>query len=396
MARQRKHKTRSVRSPHGPITSRAGAAGHSVEGPPSERSVSSSRASRRGADAPHSEQDSERFAPSSRRFAPPDVRSVPPYSGVGTFLRLPLVSAEPIPAVDVLLFGVPFDGSTRFRGGARFGPRAVRDASGISGTFSAALGVDVFDELAVADGGDVVMPGQATAGALENISDRAEMVLRSGAVGGFIGGDQCVTLGVLRGIHRAKLRAVGLLHFDCRSDAALAPGDVVSHHTVIRQAVSECLVRPDRVLQIGVRGPFESADELAFGLSSGFEIVKVDDVRWDLHSVVSLIRRFVSAGPVYVSVDMNVLDPSFAPGTTSPSIGGMSTWELQQLLRALVGADILGFDIVELAPTFDPTGISALAAANVVQEILSAIADTRRSARPAPSSRASRGRRLSP
>jgi arginase family enzyme len=189
---------------------------------------------------------------------------------------------------------------------------------------------------------------------------------------------------------------VGLLHFDATSDAWPTPVDGVSHHSAIRQAISEGLVRPDRVLQIGIRGPFESSDELSYGLARGFEIVKVDDVRWDLHSVVSQIRRFVSAGPVYLSVDMNALDPSFAPGTTSPSVGGMSTWELQQLLRALVGADILGFDVVELAPPFDPTGISALAAANIVHEILSAIADTRRSARPAPSSRASRGRRLSP
>jgi agmatinase len=336
-----------------------------------------------------------------RRFRPPSSDAVPRFAGVPTFLRLP-VHDDPrvVPAVDVLLSGVPFDGGTSFRPGARFGPRAVREASALARPFSAALGVDVYDELKVADGGDIAASASELETALDALTARAEQIIRSGAIGGFIGGDQTVTLGVLRGIHRAKRKAVSLLHIDSQSNASGKAGDRQPHHgNVIRIAVEEGLVRPDSALQIGVRGPYSSADDLAFALSHGFEVVGIDEVRWDLHSVVSQVRKLAHKGALYVSVDVSALDPASAPGTSFPLPGGMSTWELQQLLRALVGAELIGFDVVEVAPSYDPSGITAISAVSILHELLAALADTRRSGRPAPSSHHAttrRGRRLSP
>ena len=337
----------------------------------------------------------------ARKFRAPSSEELPRFAGIPSFLRLPVWSdPASVPAVDVLLCGVPFDGGTSFRPGARFGPRAVREASALARPFSAALGVDIYDELRVADGGDVAFAAHELGVALSAVAARAELITRSSAIGGFIGGDQTLTLGALRGIQRAKKKAFGFLHIDAQSNSLGGPRDaLLDHSSVVRHALEEGLIRPDCTLQIGLRGPYSSADDLAFAVSHGFELVNMDEVRWDLHSVVSQVRKLVLKGALYVSVDVSVLDPAYAPGTAFPLPGGMNTWELQQILRALVGAEIIGFDVVEIAPTYDHAGITALAGVSVVHEILAALADTRRSGRPAPSSHhvpGRRGRRFSP
>jgi agmatinase len=339
----------------------------------------------------------------ARKFRPPSSAAVPRFAGIPSFLRLPVYDdPNTVPAVDVLLCGAPFDGGTSFRPGARFGPRAVREASALARPFSAALGVDVYDELRVADGGDIGVPVQDVQAALAAISARAELITRSGAIPGFIGGDQTVTLAALRGIQRAKKKAFAVLHIDAQSNclggASSTTARTPGNGSALRHAVEEGLIRRDATLQVGIRGPYSSADDLAFAASHGFEIVNMDEVRWDLHAVVSQVRKLVQKGALYVSVDVSALDPAHAPGTAFPLPGGMNTWELQQILRALVGAEIVGFDLVEIAPSYDPAGITALAGVSVVHEILAALADTRRSGRPAPSSHhmGRRGRRFSP
>jgi len=337
----------------------------------------------------------------ARKFRAPNSDELPRGAGIPTFLRLPVYDdPDNVPAVDVLLCGVPYDGGSSFRPGARFGPRAVREASALARPFSAALGVDVYDELRVADGGDIALSAQELGNALSAISARAESITRSGAICGLIGGDQTLTLAALRGIQRAKKKAIGILHIDAQSNSLGAAKDPqLDHSSVLRHALEEGLIRPDSTLQIGVRGPYSSADDLTFALAHGFEVVTMDEVRWDLHSVVSQVRKLVQKGALYVSVDVGALDPAFAPGTAFPLPGGMNTWELQQLLRALVGAEIIGFDVVEIAPTYDPAGITALAGVSILHELLAALADTRRSGRPAASSQhvsGRRGRRMSP
>jgi agmatinase len=315
-------------------------------------------------------------------------------------LRLP-VHDQGVPPVDVLLCGAPFDGGTSFRPGARFGPRAVREASALSRPYSQALGVDIFTELSAADGGDVGGSPHDLDSALDAIAARAEAIAETGAICGFIGGDQTITLGALRGLKRAKHKSVGLLHIDSHVNASpAADGRDLHHESVVRHAAKEGLIRPDQTLQLGVRGPYSSGDDLAFALGHGFEVVSTDDVRWDLHAVVSQVRRLAEKGALYVSIDVSVLDPAYAPGTGFPVPGGLSTWELQQILRALVGAEIAGFDIVEIAPAYDPSGITGIVGVTLLQEVLAALADTRRSVRPAKSSRPTnssrRGKRVSP
>lgn len=309
-------------------------------------------------------------------------------------LDLPLVSMDaPLPPVDVLLVGAPTDAATLYRTGARLGPNAVRQVSWMGGRFSSALGVDTYDELRAADGGNVPVEDLAVEPALEAVSLKVAEVARSGAIPGIVGGDQSATLAALRGIRAAKHRAVGLIHIDAYHDALPVERLSIHHRNVLRHAVSEKLVRPDCVMQLGVRGPSDSAEEQSFAFRQGFEIVTMDEVRWDFHAAVSQVRKMVRRGSLYVSIDLCALDPSVAPGVSTPVPGGMSSWQLQQILRVLVGADIVGFDVVELCPVHDFSGLAAGVATIAVQEILSAIADTRRSARPAPSAPASRTRR---
>lgn len=317
-----------------------------------------------------------------------------------SLLNLPLAPlGADVPAVDIVVSGVPFDGGTTYRPGARFGPQAVREASVLARSFSAALGIDVFEELRALDGGDVLGASPDVRETVAAVAARAEALARSGVIGAFVGGDQTLTLGALRGIRQAKHKAIGLVHFDAHPNTAAATPALPVHHTsVVRNAIEEGLVRSDAALQIGVRGPYTSAEEASFASARGFEVAGIDDIRRDLHGVVGRVRGLVGRGPLYVSVDVSVLDPSVAPGTGCPSPGGMTTWELQQLLRALVGADVIGFDVVEVAPTYDPAGITAHTAVTILHEIFAVIADTRRSARPAPSTRrvSSRAGKLSP
>jgi agmatinase len=324
----------------------------------------------------------------AKRAPAPPMRPAPPtevprFAGVPSFLRVPVVDGEPESdaVADVLLVGAPLDAGTTFRPGARLAPCAVRQASSLARPFNVALGVDIDEELTVADNGDLPLPPHDLDQSLELIADRAAAITRCGAVPGFVGGDQSTTLGVLRGIRRAKLKAATLLHFDAHSNCGGTMWGQQAHHgSAIRVAVEEGLVDPRHTMQVGLRGPYSTSKDLDFALAHGFDLVGVDDARWDIHSVVGQIRRAARHGPLYVSVDVAVLDPAYAPGTGIPSPGGLTTWELQQLLRALVGADIVGFDVVEIAPPYDPQGHTALVGVSIIQELLSAIADTRRSA----------------
>jgi arginase family enzyme len=296
-----------------------------------------------------------------------------------------------------VLGGVPFDGGSSFRPGARFGPRAVREASAFSNSFSGALGVDVAEEIAAVDGGDLLVGSTSAEMAVEAVAERARQLTSSGVIPGFVGGDRTLTLGALRGLRRAKHKAVGLLTLAAHPGASSADGQEIRSSNFLRHALGEGLVRTDCALQIGLRGPYPTSDEYALAFAKGIDTIGVDEVRWDIHAVVSQVRRLVQRGALYVSVDLAALDPAFAPGVSFPVPGGMSTWELQQILRALVGGEILGFDVVGLAPAYDHAGISALAAVGALHEILAALADTRRSARPAPSThRSGRAGRRSP
>ncbi|HEX3593652.1 MAG TPA: arginase family protein, partial [Polyangiaceae bacterium] len=227
----------------------------------------------------------------SDRPTTPIAAPEPWYSRPQTFFGLPQpVLTDGVPSFDVLLTGVPYDGGSLGRTGARLAPRAVRAASLELGGYAEALGIQVWDEITGVDGGDVAVLDDPER-ALDAIAERAEAAARSGVVGGWVGGDQTVTLGVLRGIHRAKLKSTAIVHIDASTDTLGKAGTRDVHHkSVLRVAAAEGLIRCDSVLQIGIRGPHTSDRELQLAMNSGFEILKADDVKWDLHAAVSQIR----------------------------------------------------------------------------------------------------------
>lgn len=306
------------------------------------------------------------------RFAPVSSRQVPRFAGVPTFLRLPERGSAA--EVDVLICGAPFDGGTTYRPGARFGPRAVRNASALSRGFHPAQGVALFSRLRCADGGDILCVPMSIERSLGNIERRCREIARTGAVPALVGGDHTVSLGALRAL-AAVHGPLGLIHFDAHSDTFGPAWDVPLHHgTVFRQAAEEGLLRPGGVIQIGIRGPFTAADDLAAANSHGFRILGIDAIKGDLVSAAREVADFAARGRCYVSFDMDALDPAYAPGTGTPVPGGMSSYEALRLVRALVGIDLAGCDVVEISPDHDPSGNTALLAVTVLTELLAAFA----------------------
>lgn len=309
---------------------------------------------------------------SQNKFRPIPTREVPRFAGVPTFLRLPIHDAAA--DVDVMICGAPFDGGTTYRPGARFGPRAVRLASALTRGFHEGHDLDVFANLRAADGGDVACIPMKIAESIDLIEQRAASIASAGAIPIFVGGDHTVSLGPLRALAQ-KHGPLGLVHFDAHSDTFGPAWGVELHHgTVFRKAAEEGLLRTDDVVQVGIRGPFTSAQDLDFAKKTGFRIVSVDDVKLSLLGVETALREARREGPYYVSFDLDCLDPAYAPGTGTPVPGGLSSFEAFRLLRTLVGYDIVGADVVEISPDHDPSGNTALVAATLLTEIVAVIA----------------------
>ncbi len=315
-------------------------------------------------------------------FRPVSPRVVPRFAGISTFLRLPLHDRPD--DVDCLIVGAPFDGGTSFRPGARFGPRGVREASALTRGYHPDSGVDLFAHLRCADGGDVLCVPMDLPRTLDHLADRAHEIAAAGAVTAFVGGDHTCTLGVLRGIARVH-GPLGLIHFDAHSDTYGPAWGCDPHHgTVFRNAVEEGLLRPRDVIQIGLRGPYSTADDLAFARDAGFALVSAEEVHRDLDGVLAKIRAMPATGPYYLSFDVDAVDPSMAPGTGTPVPGGIFSWQALALVRATRHLPVVGCDVMEVSPGLDLNGITSLLAANVLAESLAAIAARRASATPSP------------
>lgn len=309
-------------------------------------------------------------------FAPVSTREVPRFAGVPTFLRLP--HRTDVSGADVAICGAPFDGGTTYRPGARFGPRAVREASALSRGFSTAGKVDVFATLSAVDAGDVACVPMDMLRTQQSLQARTAELLAAGALPAFVGGDHSISLGVLRAL--AKVHGpLGLVHFDAHSDTFGPAWGVDLHHgTVFRAAMEEGLLRPRDVVQIGIRGPFTSGDDLDYAEAHGFRVVMIDEVKDDLPGVIRHIEGLADTGKFYVSFDMDFLDPAYAPGTGTPVPGGATSYEAQRLLRALGGVEIAGMDVVEISPDHDRSGNTALVAATMLGELLAVVARQRR------------------
>jgi agmatinase len=305
------------------------------------------------------------------RYAPPDALTSPRYAGVKTFARCPLV--EDPEDVDVAVLGIPFDTATTNRPGARFGPEAIRSASIALRPYNPAQAAHVFGRLSVADLGDVgVTPGNAQK-TVSQIADRLEPVVRAGARTLCLGGDHLVVLGELRA-HAAVYGPLGLVLLDAHADVwDVYCGERYYHGSPFRRALEEGLLDPGRSLLAGMRGPLYGPEDVAMPTDLGFEVISSDElVTIGYEEYRERVRERVGEGPLFLSFDVDVLDPAFAPGTGTPEVAGLSTREALGYLRALHGLDFAGYDVVEVSPPYDGPGQpTAVAAANVAFELLS-------------------------
>ena len=304
------------------------------------------------------------------RYGPPDALTTPRYGGVRTFARCPHV--EDAEGVDVAVLGIPFDTATTNRPGARFGPEAIRSASIALRPYNPVQKAQVFGRLSVADLGDVpVTPGNAEK-TVAQIAEGLEPIVRSGARTLCLGGDHLVVLGELRA-HAAVHGPFGVVLLDAHADVwDTYCGERYYHGSPFRRALEEGLVDPGRSLLAGMRGPVYGPDDENMPRELGFEVISGEELVALSHEEYGeRVRRRVAEGPVFLSFDVDVLDPAFAPGTGTPEAGGLSTREALGYLRALRGLRFSGYDVVEVSPPYDGPGQpTAVAAANVAFELL--------------------------
>jgi agmatinase len=305
------------------------------------------------------------------RYGPPDSSQAPRYTGIRTFARCPHVTGA-LDGVDVAVLGIPFDTATSMRPGARFGPAAIRDASMLLRPWHPVQRIDVFGALSIVDGGDLsVTPGNAERTAAQ-IAEQLEPVVRAGVMPLVFGGDHSIVLGELRA-HAAVRGPLAVVLLDAHADTWEAYyGERYFHGTPFKRALEEGLIDPQRSLLAGMRGSLYAAADLDEPRRWGFEIVDCDELRtWTPEHYAERVRARVGDGPAFLSFDIDVLDPAFAPATGTPEVCGLLPHEAIAFLRALRGLRFSGCDVVELSPPYDTAGqTSALVAANVAYELL--------------------------
>jgi agmatinase len=307
---------------------------------------------------------------------PPDATESPRFTGPRTFARLP--HTADLDGVDAAVYGMPWDGSTSFRSGARFGPEAVRSMSAMLRTYNPVLKVQVFGALSSIDYGDApTVPGYVEE-TLARIERFVSALPEHGVVGVGVGGDHSVTLAELRAL--AKVHGpLGLVHLDSHTDLWSAYfGKPLSHGTMFRRALEEGVLDPARVIQAGMHGSLYDASDENFPRELGVEIVPwVELITLSPAEFGDRVRRRTGTGPTFMTFDVDFVDVAFCPGTGTPEIGGPTSFQALSYLRALTGIDFVGYDVVEVAPQYDPAQTTALFAAGVVFEMLSLIALSR-------------------
>ncbi len=303
------------------------------------------------------------------RNQPLGGNEMPRFGGPGTMMRLPQqASAE---GLDACFVGVPLDIGTSNRSGTRFGPRQIRAESALLRPYNMATRAAPFDSLQVADVGDVATNPYDLKDSVRIIEQAFERILAAGCRPLTLGGDHTIALPILRAM-KAVHGPVGLIHVDAHADINDAMfGEAIAHGTPFRRAVDEGLLEPRRVVQIGLRGTGYAADDFDWPRRHGFRVVPAEDC-WhrSLSPLMEEVRGQIGGGPVYVSFDIDSLDPAFAPGTGTPEIGGLTTAQALEIIRGARGLEIVGADLVEVSPPYDPSGNTALTAANLLFELL--------------------------
>jgi agmatinase len=316
----------------------------------------------------------------SEPVGPLDSLRYPRFAGLRTLGRLPLL--ETVDRADVAVLGAPFDGGTSFRPGARFGPAAIREASLLMRPYNEPLDLLPFAQAQVADAGDAGPDPLEIGAAHAAIQARAADLHDSGARVLGLGGDHSVALPLMRAA-AARHGKLSLLQLDAHTDTWDEYfGHKVSHGTVMRRAVEEELIDPAASVQIGLRGPLYAATDMEDNAALGFHTLLARELEAaGVAGAVELARERLRP-PVYVSVDIDVLDPAYAPGTGTPEPGGLTSRELLAILRGLAGLDVAAADVVEVSPPYDPAGVTAMAAAAAAYDLLSLLVLSSRAARP--------------
>ena len=315
--------------------------------------------------------------PPDEVVGPVDARLVPRYAGPGTFARLP--QADQVEKADVAILGVPFDAGTSYRPGARFGPEAVRQASRLLRTaYDPVLDAEPFRSQQVVDAGDVSANPYSIPEALGAIERETSRLLAAGATVVTVGGDHTITLGSLRAVCRHS-GPVALVHFDAHLDTwDTYFGARITHGSFLRRAAEEGLFVDAASTHVGIRGPLYDRQDLAADAELGFRIVhcrELDEI--GIPGAVERIRARAGGRRVYLSIDIDVLDPANAPGTGTPELGGMTSRELLAIVQGLAGLNIVGADVVEVAPSYDHAEITSLAAATIVYKLIGLLAMAR-------------------
>lgn len=307
------------------------------------------------------------------KYKPVDPIKSPRFSGIQTFMRLPFV--KKLEGVDFAIIGVPSDAGASFRTGQREGPAAIRKISALLRHYNPILNISPYDFLSGIDYGDLpVVPGYIEEG-YKRIEESLLPVLEAGIIPILLGGDHAVTLPELRAISKIH-GPISLLHFDSHSDTVDEYfGKPYNHGTPFRRAVEENLILVDNSIQIGLRGSIYSQDHLEIPKSLGFDVVTAEKIREiGLNSLIERIKKRVGESKVFLTFDIDFVDPAYAPGTGTPEVGGFTSGETLKLIRGLKDLNYIGFDVVEVLPAFDPSEITALLAANIVYEFISILA----------------------
>ncbi len=309
---------------------------------------------------------------SERPIGPPDASVNPRYSGIATFARLPRL--EDVARADIAVVGVPFDSGVSYRPGARFGPSHIREASRLLRPYNPEQDVEPFLLQQVADAGDIVANPFTLAEAVEQIETAASELTADGKRLITLGGDHTIALPLLRAVAK-KHGPVAVLHFDAHLDTwDTYFGAPITHGTPFRRASEEGLIDLTASTHVGTRGPLYSREDLHDDSRLGFAIISSAEL--EAQGLPRAIERMLTRlgdRPVYLSIDIDVLDPAHAPGTGTPEAGGMTSRELLAMIRALRSVTLVGADIVEVAPAYDHAQVTAIAASHVAYEILSAM-----------------------
>ena len=294
---------------------------------------------------------------------------MPRFGGIATFMRLP-GNTDPAD-LDVAVVGVPFDIGTSNRPGARFGPRGIRGESVLLRPYNMATRAAPFDSLRIDDTGDVASSPYDLLAAVEAIEAHFDELLGHGVVTATMGGDHTVVLPILKAMAE-RHGPVGLVHVDAHTDINDTMfGSKITHGTPFRRAVEAGVLDCDRVVQIGVRGTGYEADDFDWSRRQGFRVVQAEEC-WhrSLEPLMDEVRDQVGGGPVYLSFDIDGLDPAFAPGTGTPEVGGLTVPQAREVIRGCRGLELVGCDVVEVAPIYDTSGTTSLVGANLLYEML--------------------------